>query len=238
MRSEKYYITATNIRINDPGLESAVFIMESVDMAASPRPLIRIFLQGLCLYCLLFAVTPAFADDKATAVVENLHGILLENMQQADSRGYAGRYQALAGYIEENFDLPLICKVILSRYWSKFSETERQRFTDLFTRLTIATYASRFSEYQDEQFHTLSVEPLKKGRLLVKTEIRSAQEDPVSLDYLMHRQDDRWLIISVVANGINDLSLKRAEYGTIRKDEGFASLLGQIEDKIRQYETP
>ena len=199
----------------------------------------RLSMRTVLLGCVLWLCSPVTlaANEQVIGVVENLHGILLDNMQNAKERGYQGRYEAVLPFVEQKFDLPLIVKVILSRYWSKFSEEQKQGFIELFKELTVATYASRFAEYNNEKFVTKSVEELKKGRLLVKTEIQSEGEDPVSLDYLMHRKDGQWQIISVVANGINDLSLKRAEYGTIIKDQGFDALVKQIREKITQYET-
>lgn len=199
-------------------------------------------LSGICISLLLILMafvpqTRAAGDDAAVSVVEELHNILLQNMKGESVATYAERYTNIEPFIEQRFDLDLIVKVILSRYWSKFSDEQKTRFIDLFKRLTVATYASRFDEYENEKFVTNSVESLKKGRLLVKTEIKADGEDPVSLDYLMHQKDGKWFIISVVANGVNDLSLKRAEYGTIIKDEGYDALVRQIEEKITQYET-
>jgi ABC-type transporter MlaC component len=39
-------------------------------------------------------------------------------------------------------------------------------------------------------------------------------------------------VFNVVANGISDLSLRRAEYGSIIKEEGYDVLLEQIQNKI------
>ena len=80
-------------------------------------------------------------------------------------------------------------------------------------------------------------EELNKGRLLVKTELQRPDEDPVRMDYLLQKNDDGWRIISVIADGVNDLSLKRAEYATIIREKGFDGLIGDIREKIRETET-
>ncbi len=41
----------------------------------------------------------------------------------------------------------------------------------------------------------------------------------------------KWKIISVIANGINDLSLKRADYSAIIKERGFDASDSQPERK-------
>ncbi len=174
-------------------------------------------------------------ESGAIAVVEELHTALLNTMQNAENLGYQGRYEALAPVIQPRFDTPLIVKVILGRYWKGLEEQQQTRFADLFSRLSISTYAYRFDGYSGETFKTLGVEKLKKGRLLVKTEISSPDSKPVRLDYLMNSSEGQWYIISVIADGVNDLSLKRAEYKTVIKEKGFDSLVDDIENKIKNH---
>lgn len=182
---------------------------------------------------LLLAFQPAVADDTGiSAPVEKLHSVLLENMKQAEKQGFAGRYDSLEPVVSANFYTPLISKVILGRYWKELDQQSQQDFIDLFQELTVATYANRFDSYGDHHFNTVAVEGLRKERHLVKTELQAAGEEPVSLDYIVQNSEDGWKIISVIANGVNDLSLKRAEYGSVIKDKGFDSLVEDIRKQI------
>jgi len=177
---------------------------------------------------------PAVAQETAAvAVVEELHAVLIRVMKEADSLGYQGRYDMLAPVIQSSFDTPLISKVILSRYWNELNERQQRDFIALFSRLSIATYASRFDEYSGQSFRTTGVEQLRKERLLIRTELINPGEETVQMDYLMQQNNGRWYIISVIANGINDLSLKRAEYAAIINNKGFNQLVAEIEKKIQ-----
>ena len=53
--------------------------------------------------------------------------------------------------------------------------------------------------------------------MLVKTLLTTTNGETVSLDYLMSKHDDNWMIISVIANGANDISIKRGEYSDVSK---------------------
>ena len=158
-------------------------------------------------------------------------------MQRAEELGYRGRYEELEPYINAGFDIPLITNVILGRYRDQLSETQRTDFNGLFSRSSTATYASRFDGYDGEEFLELSREPLKRGRVLIRTELRRPDGDPVSLDYLLHEKQGKWYIISVSADGVNDLSLKRAEYAAVIKEKGFNGLVKDILSKIADMET-
>jgi phospholipid transport system substrate-binding protein len=186
------------------------------------------------------AFTEETADDSydvAIEVVEQLHTVLLSVMQAADSMKFSERYSILEPVITESFDTPVIVKVILSRYWKDLTDQKKENFIHLFNRQTIATYTSRFDGFNNDVFRTISVKQLKKGRILVRTEVRSNGDDPVKLDYLMHKNNEQWLIISVIADGVNDLSLKRAEYSTVIKDNGYEYLVKNIEKKIAEMKS-
>ncbi len=195
---------------------------------------------------LLGAVSTSFAEEPgvdsdtehadAIMIVKELHQKLTYIMQNAENLGYQGRYEELKEMVTSRFDTPLIVKVIMSRYWKELDDIQKTDFIELFNKLSIATYASRFDGYSGESFVEHSTEKLKKGRLLVKTELQRPDDTPVKLDYLMHEKDDQWLIISVIANGVNDLSLKRAEYATVIKDRGFQGLVNEVTDKIATME--
>lgn len=196
-----------------------------------------IFLAGLIL-------PGAYAQEQNNAqeqdgpdqVVNYLHAKLLEVMKKADELDYAARYKILEPVISTNFDTPLIAKVILSRQWDELNEEKRREFIELFNQLSTATYASRFDSYDGEEFNIITSEQLKKGRLLLKTELTRNSKKPVNLDYLMHKNNGHWMIISVIADGVNDLSLKRAEYAAVIRDKGYDGLLDDIRSKIRDME--
>ena len=197
------------------------------------------YLFPICLLLTPFSFN-CHAEDTtgAEAVVAKLHDALLTAMKMGDQQDFTGRYNMLEPVINDNFDTPLIAKVVTSRYWDKLTDTQQNDFINQFRKLSVSTYASRFNSYAGEQFHTLSTETLKKGRVLVKTEIISPDESPVRLDYLMHNVEGRWYIISVIADGVNDLSLKRTEYASVIKESGFDTLVAKINEKIQNMEKP
>ncbi|MCK5667767.1 MAG: ABC transporter substrate-binding protein [Gammaproteobacteria bacterium] len=202
-----------------------------------PVPLPQFFIASMLLILSQTAFTEETTDgsyDAAIEVVEQLHTVLLSVMQAADSMAFSERYSILDPVITESFDTPVIAKVILSRYWKDLTPQQQEDFIQLFNQQTVATYASRFDSFNDDVFRTISVKQLKKSRILVRTEIRSNGDDPVKLDYLMHKNNEQWLIISVIADGVNDLSLKRAEYSTVIKDNGYEYLVTNIEKKIAE----
>ena len=194
------------------------------------------FLAVAILALDLLASPAATAADSAVQVVENLHAELLLVMRQAAELGYRGRYQQLAPVVTSSYDLPFIAKTVVGRYWRKFTPEERSTFVESFTKLSVATYADRFDGYSGERFSTVSDEALQKGRHLVRTLLVKSSGEQVELDYILHQSSNQWRIINVIAQGVSDLSLKRADYTSFLKNKSFDELLSKLEHKIGEYE--
>ena len=189
-----------------------------------------------CLFCAVLAA-PLSGQDGAVSnapaqTIERFHDKLLSVMQRAEELGYQGRYRELEPYINGCFDIPFIVDVVLGRYRERLTEAQKTEFISLFSRVSTATYASRFDGYSGEAFQEISRAPLKRGRVLIRTELLRPDDVPVSLDYLLHEKQGKWYIISVSADGVNDLSLKRAEYAAVIKEKGYNGLVANILSKI------
>ena len=199
--------------------------------------IVHTLIAGLLAVC---AALPSAAENAdALATVDNLHAALLDIMQNAKSLGYGGRRDRIAPVVEASFNLSFITRFTLGRYWVDLSSEQQDIMVDALVRLTIANYASRFNGYSGERFETISNKPARKGRELVRTvlEVNNDPADNVSLDYLLQETAGNWRIVNVVANGVSDLSLKRADYGAVIKSQGFDNLLERLNDQIADLES-
>jgi phospholipid transport system substrate-binding protein len=172
-----------------------------------------------------------------TTVTDRLHETLVEVMRNADKLGYTGRYEELEPVIADSFDFKVIGRAVLGRYWNKLDEKQKLKFLDTFSKLSTATYASQFDSYSGETFRNVAEEEKSSGRMLVKTELVNEDGESVSFSYWVHSREGKWLIINVVADGVSDLALKRADYTAVMQERGFDALLGKLNNKIQEYET-
>ena len=172
--------------------------------------------------------------ESGAAVVEKLHTALITVMRDSQALGYSGRVETLAPVLEETFDFQTIARIVTGKYWKALENDKSERFVNVFKALSAATYASNFDDYSGEMFETISSES-KRGNLLVKSTIVKADGDRISLDYVLRKNDEMWQIVNVIASGVSDLSLKRADYTAVIKSEGFDSLIGKLTDKVANY---
>jgi len=176
------------------------------------------------------------ATEKPAVVIQHFHTALLAVMQQADRLGFQGRYAKLEPEIRHTYDLPLVARLSIGRGWRHLSAGQRQQFVDVFSRLVIATYANRFDGYSGEIFNHVSEQPLSHHRIVIHTLLVRPDDDAVQLDYILRQSHHRqWRVINVIADGVSDLALKRADYASVLKAQGFHALINKLKVKIAQY---
>ncbi|MEM7077460.1 MAG: ABC transporter substrate-binding protein [Pseudomonadota bacterium] len=166
------------------------------------------------------------AED-ARMLVEELHNALLA---AKDIEGFTARAARLEPQILERFDLPRIGRISIGREWRKLDDAQREAYLQQLGTLVVATYADRFDTPNPLRFVTQDVAAVKNG-FVVKTTLERKGEDAVTLDYFVRSNR----IFNVVANGVSDLSLRRADYSSVIKQEGFGALLAHLTLKIAEY---
>lgn len=209
-------------------------------MTSDPTLLIaRRSLLALGLAALpLFSLHAADGDAaKAQAVVNRLHEALLATMKSAATVKFQGRAEALAPILTEVFNLPIMARVAVGPGWKDLTEDQQRRFTDAFTRMTIATYANRFDGYSGESFETLPEAQPQQTGFMVQTRLnRTDGQPPVALNYLMRPEKEGvYRIVDVYLSGsISELATRRSEYSAILKRDGIDKLIETTESRTKQ----
>lgn len=150
----------------------------------------------------------------------------------------AERYAALEPLIAATHNLPYIAEFALRRQWASLSEPDRQRFVAAFQRLSVMTYAARFATVGAETFRPVSAAaaPDSAGRVEVATAVARAGQSDVTLEYLLQKDADGWRIVNIVADGVSDLALKRAEYQRLYTSGGLEGLLAELAEQTKRLE--
>lgn len=196
------------------------------------RVLQSLFFAGLLLAS---SWSASAADTDPAATVEKLHGVLLDTMRDGSNLGFKGREEKLGPVLQDVFDFDTISRLVTGRYWASLSAEKKKEFTAVFSRLSTATYAENFRSFAGEQFETRATEDMKTAQL-VKTALVKRDGKEVSLNYLLAKSEGVWRIINVVADGVSDLSLKRAEYTAVIGSEGIDALIAKLNAKVASYE--
>lgn len=176
------------------------------------------------------AVAPVEAAQKPVGV---LYSALIECMKQAESLDVQGRADLLGPAVSEAYDMEYMSAKVLGRHWRKLSPEQKSQWQTTFSRLTVHTYATRFDGLGGERFEVLSSKPSERSTVLVLTQIVPSAEDPVAINYRVAERNGQWRIVDVYLNGtVSELALRRSEYGTVMKRDGFERLVSSLGEKI------
>ena len=184
------------------------------------------------------AETGSPAATSAEKTIETFQAGLLDIMKHAEELGMEGRIEKLAPLMDKTFDLRFMASKSIGRPWRSLSDEEKGRWVDLFKRFTTANYACRFTGFKGEKFVTVGVEDAPRGTRVVMTKIIVPDDDDVALNYRMIERDGTWKVIDVFLNGtVSELALRRSEYSSALKRNGFASLVTLVEEKIEDLKS-
>ena len=187
------------------------------------------------LFLVWVALCAPAEGAQPSQVVEGLQSSLLSVMKQANQLDYEHRYQLLEPIVITSHDLPFIAKVTVGKYWKTFDDEQKTSFVNTFSRLSIATYADRFDGYGGETFSVGAQKELPRGKMLVETILAKSNGEKVQFNYLLRQNKNDWRIINIIVDGVSDLAVRRAEYTSILKSDGFSPLMAKIEDQIGRY---
>jgi len=183
-------------------------------------------------------VTSEASGPSPESAIENFHAGLIEIMKHSKELGFPGRAEKLAPLMMKTFDLEFMASKTVGRHWRKLSDEDKERWVKIFSRFTTANYAGRFTGYTGEKFVTVGVKDAANGTRVVLTKIEIPDEEDVALNYRMLERDGNWKVIDVYLNGtVSELALRRSEYSSALKRNGFEQLLASVETKIEDLES-
>jgi len=178
----------------------------------------------------------AISTDTPEATVTSLHRGLIAASQSSPGASVDERYRKLEPLIAKTHDLRYIAEFALRKQWPMLSETDRQRFIAAFEKLSVMTYASRFKNVTERTFKGGGPATIESGRAHVLTSIPRQGQPDVSLDYMLEQKDGAWRIINIIADGVSDLALKRAEYQRILGAGTLDDLIKELEAQTARHE--
>jgi len=185
----------------------------------------------------LASVVPvlARADSGPVEVAKKLNAGLEGVLRDSAKLDYQARFQRLAPLLGEVFDFQFMASQAVGKQWDDLSSEDRQRWVEAFRDLTDATYASRFNHYSGQTFDILGEEEAGHDTVVVRSHVVDPGGENVDLSYRMRQIDGRWKVIDVYLKGsVSEIALRRSEYATVLKRDGFEALLAAVKQKVAE----
>lgn len=131
-----------------------------------------------------------------------------------------------------------ITRLVMGDWFSQASREQKYRFLDVFKQSMIDTYASGVTLYEGQKIKVL---PLRDGdikgkRAYVRMELNTNSGDVIPVAYTMIKDDNHWLVLNVVVNGLNLGKTFRAQFAqSAEKHQGnLDQVIDQWADQVEQ----
>jgi phospholipid transport system substrate-binding protein len=137
--------------------------------------------------------------------------------------------------LTEAFDVPLIGRFVLGRYWRIASEEEKADYLKLFENYIVQTYVQRFNDFAGAQLRVLQTRAGQDGEVIATLEAALPSKPAARFDVRMRREANTFKIFDVVVEGISMSVTQRDDFAAVIQRNGgkIEGLLASLREKTR-----
>lgn len=194
------------------------------------RSLLSVFAAAFVLCAL---PTTARADASPEAFIKGKQAELTALLKKG-----AGSDKKVEAVFDGMLDYESLAKESLGKHWADRSDEEKKEFHDVLKRLVRNAYRKNLKKTLDYDISFKGESSAKKG-VLVRTVAKSktnAREEPISIDYVVHKVDGKWRVKDIVTEGSSLVRNYQSQFGRVIKKKGFAELMKRMKKKLDKDE--
>ncbi len=196
-------------------------------------------MAGLLATAALVFSTWAAAETVAPDVLVKNTATEVLDIIKKDKDIQNGDMKRIAALTEEkilpHFNFERMSQLVLGRNWPKANKDQQEKFVSEFRSLLVRTYSSALAKYRNQ---TMDYKPLRAQsgdtRVVVKTLILQAGEQPVKVDYSLEKTGEEWKVIDVTIEDVSIVTSYRSQFDETVKKDGMDSLIQKLADKNKQ----
>ncbi len=145
------------------------------------------------------------------------------------------REAAFRSLLRQGFDLELIGRFVLGRYYRSATPEQRADFQALFEDYLLRTYSSRLGGYSGETFTVVSATAAGAKDALIRTRIDRPSGPPLHADWRVRGSGNQNRIIDVMVEGVSMALTQRSEFDAVIGRNGFEGLLTALRARVQKY---
>lgn len=149
-----------------------------------------------------------------------------------NSQSDSERISAFRALLNEGFDLPLIGRYALGRYWRRATQGQKEEYGVLFEDFIVRTYAVRLGQYGGETLRVTGSRTDQKDTIVTSEIVREGAA-PIRVDWRVRSGDSGAKIVDVVVEGVSMLLTQRDEFASVIQRSGgnVEGLLTRLREK-------
>jgi len=168
------------------------------------------------------------SPDDAAAFVQSLIAEAISVLQIPGDQK-AEREAGFRRLLLTFFDVPLITRLVVGRYWRKANDAQKEAFATVFEQHIVKVYTSQLGVYRDEKVEVRNVAARTDKDTIVGTEVKRNDDPPLRIDWLVRENEGKYHIIDVAAEGVSMMTTKRSEFSSVIARDGIDGLIEKLE---------
>jgi len=184
-------------------------------------------LSSIIVLSLALSLPAAAAGDSAQSFVRERQSELSTLVKSNESKKIESVFDSILDY-------DALAQGSLRDHWATRSDAEKKEFQDVLKQLVQRTYRKNLDRTlgYDVRFDGES----KNSEAFVVRTIaqnkRNAREEPIAIDYVVHRVGDTWRIRDIVTEGSSLVGNYNQQFNRIIKKDGFTELMKKMRNKL------
>ncbi len=172
------------------------------------------------------------APDTADEFIRVLAGEAIQKLAD-ETLSEAQRESEFRDFLIKAFDVRVIGRFVLGRYWRVATPAEREEFETLFLEFVVHTYARRLGQYGGETLRIRDTLGDGGQDTVVRSEIISPGFPDVRVDWRVRRTGEDYRIVDVTVEGVSLAITQRDEFAAVIRSSGgrVEGLLGALRDR-------
>lgn len=145
------------------------------------------------------------------------------------------REQALLHLVRRSFDLPLVGKFVLGRYWRKATLEQKNAFLEVFELTAVRSFSPMLNDIPLDSFKIVRVIYKNSDNILVFSTIESGNKEVIKIHWRLRKRYgyEGYKIIDITAEGVSLVVTMRSEYTSfIKRNGGIDSLISALREKV------
>ena len=196
--------------------------------------------MALCVGIFFFLALTSGTVLASQGPIETMKPVLTDLTQLLNNPALQGdahrveRRDKIMSTIKSGFDFQEMCKRVLGRTWRDINQAQRERFTELMTKLLENAYIGKLEDYHYKTIEYVD-ERIQGDRAQVTTLVK---KDDVKLPvhYILQLTPKGWMVYDINIEGVSLVRNYMEQFRSILRTESFSGLEKIIEEKNRTFE--
>ncbi|MBI1239784.1 MAG: hypothetical protein GC199_10645 [Alphaproteobacteria bacterium] len=182
------------------------------------------------------AADTSLSAESATSFVSALAERAITTLSSTGS-SESDRRTAFNALLEDGFELDVIARFVVGRYWAAATPDQQAEYLKLFKNFVLKKYTTLLSTYSGQRFELNRAIEVGARDVIVSTRIVGGGQDPIQADWRVRSYDGRLRIVDIKVEGISMLTSQREEFASILQRSGFTGLIDVLraESQIQAF---